>query len=341
MPAPCGGGGGLDVALVIPAFNAERFLRRAVESALGQSCPPGEIIVVDDGSRDGTVALAESFGSPVRCIRQANAGPAAARNRGIAEATAEWVAFLDADDAWYPSKLERQAEVVRAWPDLVWLACGFHLRRERAMLRAAFDVGPTGRDGAPQRLGFFAATALGLNIQTTGVLVRRQVLESLGRFDPALRRGEDLDLWWRIAIAHRDIGYVAEPLYCYDVAVNPQDGRTNIPGKLRLLALTLERARRHSTEAESAFLGFARGHVLLRVAMIAARRLDFPPEELGRYMDTFRVPAWQRTALTLLRHIPRRAANVLEQMLYRRLHPVKMVPCQENECACLKPDLTS
>ena len=100
----------LSISVVIPAYNAEGCVVRAVESVLAQSRPAMEVIVVDDGSRDATAAVAERFGPAVRVLRQANGGPAAARNHGVREAGGEWIAFLDADDAWLPQKLERQAE---------------------------------------------------------------------------------------------------------------------------------------------------------------------------------------------------------------------------------------
>ena len=98
-----------DISVVIPAYKAERCLARAIESVLAQTLPAAEVIVVDDGSRDATAAVAGRFGDPVRVIRQENAGPAAARNHGVREACSAWIAFLDADDAWLPEKLERQS----------------------------------------------------------------------------------------------------------------------------------------------------------------------------------------------------------------------------------------
>lgn len=96
------------ITCIIPAWNAERYLGEALESVLAQTCPAGEIIVVDDGSTDGTARVAESFGEPVRCVRQQNAGAPAARNRGVREARGELIAFTDADDLWHPEKLARQ-----------------------------------------------------------------------------------------------------------------------------------------------------------------------------------------------------------------------------------------
>lgn len=97
------------VSAVIPAYNAAGCVGRAIRSVLAQTRPVIEILVIDDGSCDDTSSVAERFGPPVRVIRQANAGPSAARNRGAWAARGEWLAFLDADDTWLPPKLERQA----------------------------------------------------------------------------------------------------------------------------------------------------------------------------------------------------------------------------------------
>lgn len=96
------------VSVVIPCYNAGPFLKETLESALHQTAPPAEIIVVDDGSTDGSAEVAESFGPPVRVIRQPNSGESVARNKGIETATSDWIAFLDADDLWKPDKLEKQ-----------------------------------------------------------------------------------------------------------------------------------------------------------------------------------------------------------------------------------------
>lgn len=100
------------VSVVIPCYNGAPFLRETIESALAQTVPPLEVIVVDDGSTDDSAALAESFGEPVRVIRQPNQGESVARNRGIDEARGEWIAFLDADDLWAANKSECQLKTI-------------------------------------------------------------------------------------------------------------------------------------------------------------------------------------------------------------------------------------
>ena len=96
------------ISVIIPAYNREVYLVETVQSALDQTLPPSEIIVVDDGSTDRTGEIARSFGGVVRCIRQENQGVAYARNTGVEAARGEWISFLDSDDLWAPGKLEKQ-----------------------------------------------------------------------------------------------------------------------------------------------------------------------------------------------------------------------------------------
>ncbi len=98
------------VSVVIPCFDAAPYIRDALDSVLAQSHSPIEVVVVDDGSSDESANIAESYGSPVRVIRQLNQGESVARNRGLDEARGDWIAFLDADDKWVPSKLKLQLE---------------------------------------------------------------------------------------------------------------------------------------------------------------------------------------------------------------------------------------
>ena len=102
------------ISAVVPTHNRARLAARAIASVLAQSSPPTEIIVVDDGSTDGTADIVASFGNAVRYVHQQNAGGASARNHGVREAHEEWVAFLDSDDVWTPTHLERIAAAIRA-----------------------------------------------------------------------------------------------------------------------------------------------------------------------------------------------------------------------------------
>lgn len=111
------------VSVVIPAYNAERFVGEAIDSVLGQSYRRFEVIVVDDGSNDGTAARLRAYRDRVRHVHQANGGVGSARNRGIALATGDYIAFLDADDVWTPDKLAVQVEIADRHPESGLIAC--------------------------------------------------------------------------------------------------------------------------------------------------------------------------------------------------------------------------
>jgi glycosyltransferase involved in cell wall biosynthesis len=105
------------LTVIIPAYNREQYLGEAIRSALEQTRPPDEIIVVDDGSTDSTVAVAKSFGGVVRCLSQQNGGVASARNHGVEASSGELLAFLDSDDMWFPQKLEWQLRHLDSHPE--------------------------------------------------------------------------------------------------------------------------------------------------------------------------------------------------------------------------------
>lgn len=197
------------LSVVIPAHNAARTLDRALASVFCQDIPRLEIIVVDDGSRDGTAALAAAFATgPVRVIRLEECGGAAnARNHGIAAAQGELVAFLDADDEWLPNKLERQLALLDANPSMDFVSCGARL------------IAPDGSDcgtlypGRPPAWGGTAwQVLLAYNfIATPSIVVRRKALAAVGGFDTALKVGEDQDMWIRLSLAG-ELGYVDDML---------------------------------------------------------------------------------------------------------------------------------
>jgi len=194
------------VSVVIPAYNAERFLRDALESALRQTLAPLEILVVDDGSIDGTGRLATSV-QGVRCIRQTNAGVSAARNRGIEEARGKFVALLDADDAWMPEKLAVQLA---------------GLRGDRFAFSARTETDADLRPLRVARGGFQGSLLEGLlfhgNVVGTpsSVVAPREALLDAGGFDPRLSMCADWDMWIRLATRLSGV-YSDQPLVLYRV----------------------------------------------------------------------------------------------------------------------------
>jgi glycosyltransferase involved in cell wall biosynthesis len=201
MPSP-------SVSVVIPTFNRARFIGTAVQSVRDQGHACTEIVIVDDGSTDDTAQVVAALGEGIRYVKQANAGPAAARNRGILEATGDLVAFLDTDDRWLPDKTALQVDVLRRNPSVVLVSADMAIEdgtgarlvdsnfvlRHLQTLFADLDGQPV--PDAPRLL-------LKVNyINTSTVLARRDVLLAMKGFDTRLRYGEDLELWLRIAARH-------------------------------------------------------------------------------------------------------------------------------------------
>jgi glycosyltransferase involved in cell wall biosynthesis len=199
----------MKISVIIPAYNAEQYIATAIESCLSQTYAPHEIIVIDDGSTDGTAAVAESFPSPVRVIRLAeNMGVAVARNRGVQASTGDWLAFLDADDWFLPEKLERQRRCVLENPLAVLIYTGFHI--------IGIDGSKSdGRFFMPQEILPMLRYRNRLFLGT--IVLRREVFESVGGFDSSLRTAQDWDLWLRIAARYsvESFASVPEPLAVY------------------------------------------------------------------------------------------------------------------------------
>jgi glycosyltransferase involved in cell wall biosynthesis len=186
------------ISVVIPTYNTAPLVVEAIDSALAQTLPPLEIVVVDDGSTDDTEARLASYGGRITYVRQPNAGVSSARNRGLGLARGEFVAFLDADDAWHPRKLELQADRLRADPGLGMLGTRAYLL---PLARGAtVDVGD---ERAPLEEVSWERLAVKNYFCASSVTVRRSVLDRVGVFDTALNGNEDRDLWLRIAAVSR------------------------------------------------------------------------------------------------------------------------------------------
>ena len=170
------------LTVIIPVFNGERYIAAAIESVLGQSCGSFEIIVVDDGSTDGTPSVKEAFGQKVRYEHQRNAGPSTARNRGIALATGEFVAFLDADDLWHANKTAVQLACFTQRPDLV--GCAAHVQN---FLSADHAPEPTVSRDDPMLMQ--KVVTLGSTL-----IARRSLFEAIGMLNPEYRHRDLQDL---------------------------------------------------------------------------------------------------------------------------------------------------
>lgn len=225
------------VSVIIPAFNAAGCVHRAVDSVLGQSFQGFELLVVDDGSTDDTRVVLAGYGNRIRVLAKANGGPAAARNHGLHHARGEYVAFLDADDYWKTEKLERQVELLDTRPEI-----GFCSTATQVVDSAGQPAGdwPCRPDAGPlPDILFLHGTVI--SGSTSGVLARRQLIEAIGGFDPALRGFEDPDLWIRLA-ARTEYACIAQAL---TVVVRTPNSVSGNLASMRVATLASFRKNRH------------------------------------------------------------------------------------------------
>lgn len=195
------------ISVVIPTYNYRRYVVEAVESVLAQTYRPLEVIVADDGSTDGTAEELARYGDQIRYTYQPNRGLPAARNLGIRAAAGQHLAFLDSDDLWAPTKIEKQVALIEKSPRVGVVYCdGCHVDL-RTGVTQPLSVRPDGRGDLRRRL-------LHRNCITgsaSAVLVRRECFEKAGLFNEDLRSAEDWDMWIRIS-RHYEFDFVPEPL---------------------------------------------------------------------------------------------------------------------------------
>jgi glycosyltransferase involved in cell wall biosynthesis len=218
------------ISVVVPTYNRREHVLRAIDSVIAQTRPVSEIIVVDDGSTDGTAEAIESrFGQMVKVYRQENGGVSSARNCAIRKATGDWIAFLDSDDVWFPMKIELQVEALGMFgPEFGVCFTNNIFAGNPEMTGSVFDKsnfrsqpGPGILEEPTRRLlegrePFF----------TSSLLVLRSLLEALDGFDERLIVGEDADIAFRLSFQTK-FCFVAESLVAVDRTPS-RDGLCNL-----------------------------------------------------------------------------------------------------------------
>jgi hypothetical protein len=209
----------VSVSVVIPLFDKGPFIERCLRSVLGQTVTGIEVIVVDDGSTDSGPQLVERLADPrVALLRQARAGAGAARNRGWQAAARPLVAFLDADDEWQPTFLEKTLALAGRYENLVAIFTNVMVTGSGPLLRSVHT-----RDGVVPNY-FEAALANGAGMCASSVLIRRAALESCGGFAEGRTGGEDVDTWARLAWTG-PVGHVPECLAVYHTEASTPNAR--------------------------------------------------------------------------------------------------------------------
>ena len=192
------------VSVIIPVYNCEKYVAEAIESALTQTYHFIEIIVVNDGSTDGTMLVLRSFGDQIKVIDQVNGGVAKARNAGLAAAEGEYIAFLDADDVWLPGKVSAQVRSLDANPDVGACYVAWHVwstdidgifRRPEPIIEYVDPIHIN-----IVKSGFiYGRLIFDCEMLTTTVMIRSSIVRKIGKFNNDLKCGEDYDYWLRLS----------------------------------------------------------------------------------------------------------------------------------------------
>jgi glycosyltransferase involved in cell wall biosynthesis len=295
----------VSIAVVIPVYNGAAYLAETIESVLGQSYAADDVLIVDDGSRDGSAQVVRGFGERVRLIEQSNAGVSAARNYGAGQVTAEWIHFLDQDDVWEPEHLASQVREIERWPEADVVYAGRRLLTEEPRTQSFRLSEPVATPSAAE----FPRAVLERNPYTpSSVCLRRSTFLQAGGFDGRYDGAEDWDLFLRLN--QRKARFVAtlEPTVRYRVHAG---ARTNNP--LPMLTTSLGVVRQDILPQMAALQRVTRGRrIISRLegeAAILLRELGLPGA----------LPLMLRSIVRHPLHEPRRYKIAAHMLLHGQL----------------------
>ena len=214
-------------SVIIPLYNKAPYVEKAIESVLNQTCRDFELVVVDDGSSDNSLSVARSVLEkcviPYQLIHQGNAGVSTARNNGAGASCGEYLCFLDADDWWAPSFLERMSDLIRDYPDAgIYGTNYYYVKNGRQSVCVT-----TAETGYINYCRVYAER-LQMPLSSSSVCVPRTVFDEFGGFRSHLKLGEDFDLWIRIALKYK-VAFLNEPHSFY---FQDSDAAWRVVGKL-------------------------------------------------------------------------------------------------------------
>ena len=198
----------MKISVIIPTFNRKKTLGRAIRSVMNQTLSPFEILIIDDGSNDGTEEWVKENFEKIKYIYQNNHGVSSARNIGIENAYGDWVAFLDSDDEWLPNKLYEQVKAIDSNPGMqffhtneIWIRNGVRVNQMKKHKKYG---------------GYIFEKCLDIcRVSPSSVLIKKEVFDNIGFFDESLKVCEDYDLWLRITSKYQVIFLDVPLIYKY------------------------------------------------------------------------------------------------------------------------------
>lgn len=286
----------MNASVIMPCHNAGAYIAQALRSAAAQTDPPHEIIVIDDASTDDSIAKVESSGVPVRLLRVNARNAAAARNAGIAAATGDWIAFLDADDLWYPTHLANAAKLLDAGQDVAYMANHHFLRADGSVQPIPADLQPKldrTRSGITH-LEFVDLLPKGFHFGHSTVMLRLDRVREVGGFDETQQRRHDMDLWLRV-LRGRTWAWCQEPAAQYRIDTPGSISKSVINAEYFFLRALLKNLDGYPTDAMRQLVRTA-ARRSVSLAFVDGRREDY---DLARRQAWPHLPASFRLAYGL------------------------------------------
>lgn len=301
------------ISIVIPLYNKEKQVGSTLRSVLAQTYQDFEVVVVDDGSTDGSVAVVEAIDDPrIRIIRQKNGGVSAARNTGIREAKGEFISFLDADDEWKPEYLATQTRLIQTYPECDVFATNYELKDESGTVtptilhKLPFD----GQDGILENY-FEVASCSHPPIYSTTIIIKKSAIKYIGGFPEGIKSGEDLLTWARLACRYK-IAYSKKPMAIYAIqGLHIYERPRRIPASNDVVGIELyELKKEYKTKAIGKYISLwhkMRSSIYLRLNMRRAsiheawKALKYNPLNFKLYMYiTYNlIPSWLKPDVVL------------------------------------------
>jgi glycosyltransferase involved in cell wall biosynthesis len=265
-----------EISVVIPTYNRKNIVIEAINSVLRQEPKNFEVIVVDDGSTDGTKEFLESIKLPIRVVQKVNGGVSSARNVGIKNAGGDYIAFFDSDDIWLPGILKAQIGYLKLHPNIPLVYVDEQIEIGGKIIEVTRF---TMKRWTQEELSSFDLPALGQSpaIQTSAIMVRKSIFDEVGYFNEELRVHEDIDMWNRISERY-EFGYIEKPLAVFrweadaEHLVKASAVRKFVDDGVLYMKLYEERRK---------------GCELTEREKMAIQKVDLRMEKLGKLIDEF------------------------------------------------------
>ncbi len=310
----------IDVTVVIPAYNSEKVIARALDSVFAQTVQPQKIIVIDDGSTDNTGDVVRKY-SNILYVVQKNAGPAAARNHGIKLANTEWIAFLDSDDYWYPERLQCQWEIISKNPKLMW--CSGLLAVNKAGKEMELPIVQSVVKKVKQSgfINVYDLTMSGYHLHLNNLLINRSVFDKVGVFDESVTLGEDRDLWWRISLQYPDIGFCLKKCseYCIDTPNSALKQTVDRTPSLSVIVKNYLRYTGSSETIDPRFVSYLRKLGISYILREASGKINIEKHLIKESKGVIKLGPYYSSILLLAKILPRRVSYKIISRLEPRV----------------------